>query len=187
MALLKACPQCGRTWPPTWKLCACGQDLSDVTPDEPASQDRGSPALLLVGIAGILILAMTGYGIWKMIARPISVASQYSKMSEPSGGGRVVQLKGDTIGLEGGRKSNPVAIVATSKQSLHEMMRCIASGDVNSFFGVVRSGYGTLVPAGTQAQILSYDSVGGSSVVEVKILEGDLSGRTVWTHSFFVP
>lgn len=100
---------------------------------------------------------------------------------------RIVRLKGDTIGLGSGQKSNPVVIIATSKQALYEMMRYVASGDVNSFFGVVKNGYGTLVPAGTQVQILGYDSIGESSVVQVKMLEGELSGRTVWTHSFFVP
>jgi hypothetical protein len=106
--------------------------------------------------------------------------------------GEEVQLRGDTI-----VDSNPVAIAASSKESLSQMMDAtlaIAASSkdtrqryVNAFFDVVRAEQGTLLPEGTRVRILENDSIGNSRVVRLEILEGELVGHSVWTHQFFIP
>jgi hypothetical protein len=96
--------------------------------------------------------------------------------------GEEVQLRGDTIS-----GSNPVAIAASSKESLSRMMDTTRQRNVNAFFDVVRAEQGTLLPEGTRVRILENDSIGNSRVVRLEILEGELTGHEVWTHQFFIP
>lgn len=97
------------------------------------------------------------------------------------------RLRGDTIGLGGGKKSNPVALVAARREWVYEMARSVASGNVAEFFDAIRDEKGTLVPAGTLVEVLEWADYKELKVVRIKILENELEGWIAWTTGYFIP
>lgn len=112
---------------------------------------------------------------------PQSDSAPVSTTTSPSPESKIIQLKGDRIA-----DYEPIAIVAVDIPSLLEMMNAIKNGDTKVFFNVIVNERGTLLPEGTRAKILDYQTVEGSRLIKIEILEGDLTGYSVWTHSFFV-
>lgn len=105
---------------------------------------------------------------------------------------QIVRLKGDQITFpssEGKSRHSAVVLVAVDEQSLTEMMIYLHAGEIRKLFRMIESNRGTLLPSGTQAQVLYRKRVEGTSaeIVNIRIINGDLQGRSVWTHSFFVP
>jgi hypothetical protein len=101
--------------------------------------------------------------------------------------GPTVQLKGDTVGFPDGTKSRPVAVVAASEEDLYRMMKSLAASDIDGFFDVIREERGTLLPAGTTAKVLERRRYREFEVAHIEITSGELKGRRLWTHPFFLP
>ncbi len=96
------------------------------------------------------------------------------------------RLRGDTIHLPG-RESQPLAIIASTRESLYEMCRLLAAGDVKTFLDVIKDERGGLIPAGTLVEVVEWENYKELKVVRIKLIEGDLRGYIVWTVSHCLP
>lgn len=96
------------------------------------------------------------------------------------------RLRGDTIGLPG-RKSRPLALIATTREALYEMAQRLAAGDVKGLFNVVKEERGTLIAAGTLVEIIEWLDFRELKIARIKVLEGQLKGYIVWTPSLCLP
>jgi len=106
-----------------------------------------------------------------------------SKLQE---GNPTARLRGDTIKLPG-RETQPLAMIGVNRESLYEMSRALASGNVNDFFDVIKQERGTLLPSGTLVEVVEWEDFKELKFVRIKLLEGDLEGYMVWTVSQCVP
>jgi TIR domain len=99
----------------------------------------------------------------------------------------IARLRGDTIKLPDGTISNPVTMIATRREWIYAMAKSLATGDISSFFEVVKQEKGTLIPSATLAEVIEWENYDELKLVRIKLLEGELAGYIVWTTSFFVP
>ncbi len=96
------------------------------------------------------------------------------------------RLRGDSIRLPG-RESQPLAMIASTRETLYEMCRLLATGDVKALFDVIKDERGTMIPAGTLVEVVEWENYGELKVVRIKLLEGELRGYIVWTSSQCLP
>jgi hypothetical protein len=99
---------------------------------------------------------------------------------------QTARLRGDPIRLPG-RETQPLAMIASTRESLYEMCKFLSSGDLKAFFEVVKDERGTLIPAGRLVEVMEWEDYRDLKIVRIKLLEGDLKGYIVWTISQCLP
>jgi hypothetical protein len=172
-------------------LIPCSECNKEISDQAKACPHCGSPAkkssasFACGSIVALLILLPVGV--------MISFASCNSTTSnEYVGGSYSPSIPHDPIRLKGvliGNAPHRVALVAVDEVSLVEMMEMLDARNSQGVMGLIVQNRGTLLREGTQVRVLLRKTVSGMSamIYQINVLEGDLAGRTVWTHSYFIP
>jgi hypothetical protein len=115
--------------------------------------------------------------------RNLDTAQSVQKLQESN---PTARLRGDTISLPG-RKSQPLAMIATTREAVYEMAKRLAARDVSRLFNMIKEERGTMIPAGTLVEVVEWNDYRELKLARIKLLEGDLKGYMVWTISQCLP
>jgi uncharacterized caspase-like protein len=99
----------------------------------------------------------------------------------------IARLRGDTIKLPDGTITNPISVVATRREWMYTMAKALLDKNISAFFEVITNENGTLIPAATLVEVIEWNTFNEFKLVRIKVLEGDLTDRILWTSSFFIP
>jgi uncharacterized caspase-like protein len=99
----------------------------------------------------------------------------------------ITRLRGDTIKLPDGTITNSISVVATRREWMYTMAKALLDKNIPRFFEVIKNENGTLIPAATLVEVIEWDTYKELKLVRIKVLEGDLTERILWTSSFFIP
>ena len=89
-------------------------------------------------------------------------------------------------GQKFGRGPNLVALVADDYEVIVEIGLALGNNDTGPMFRAIESGKATLIRDGTQGVIVDNKTVSRAVFHQVKISDGELAGKYIWTHSSFV-
>jgi len=99
------------------------------------------------------------------------------------------QVETSLVGDKIGNAPNKVALVTVDEATLRSMMETLGRKDVDGFFRFIQAEKATLLPDGTKVRVITRKTLPGTTatVAQIQVLEGELSGRTLWTSAVFLP
>ena len=166
----KLCPHCQKEIPKG--ATKCPECQSDLRP-----WYRRHPILSAIGIIILVGIVLSSLGDAREAAS--TAAGTTASDTPASSGGHVSIGENGYLRITGDDK----VTVFTSQKALDEYTSAAVSKDTYGMAQIIYDGRGYFVPAGTKVLLIGYGGIGEGNV---RVLEGDHTGESVWVPTDFI-